>query len=701
MSLPFNTAIVRVKVVLGSDAVLIVDIKEHADVQSPERIVRSSALARGGTDSFWKVSGENIEPKAKSTSKRDQPAPSSPLVSGQSVSFPTFDGTSIRPPPSNVFGPPSEAQTDIKSFKETVRLTVGYRPGRDVAAKLIDALIDGKLKSPIKGRVDVIDLGDGFWLRDSAFIEQDGAYRLATDIEKFAVPVVSLPPEAPTISVGANVILFLDSPQFEDRGTRDFRTEEEVIQSADAWLARISDALKSTDKDRIRVSELRGLLTKYANETVEDNQLNDLFATLTILEQRPALIDVLPDLLKRNTAWVAKVQAATDEEVGRRLEALESRFREEALGKQEAIDALDVALRERQDQLLRLGERERAYRDSLEDIEERVSAKIDSAVAKHVAEIPAETNVKREEWLYLKTEVEHIKDRAKFDIEPIPAEPPTATRIAGVSPREVLPRPQRTVVLQALASAASIDEPRLLLGIAFGGAGLLPVFVGSDADLVALTLAKSISDEGAAIFCDPTLVSLQDVFSPTAASARSLATAIETARAHPDILVPVILCGLTKAPCEFWLPALLDGQRSGYFPSNLGLFATVSSDGIRVPLPYSLLRAIVPIDIGVERARSVDLPQPMTLGMTWPAWPTTPTEESRELRVALQDLLEITDRPTIELLGKISNACQALVDIEAVDLAPIIKEGLDWLAAVREPPPIKHSSIKYFQQFEG
>lgn len=687
--------------VLGSDSVLISDITEHADPMLADRVVRSSLLARGGADSFWRVSGESAEPKPKSMTKRDKRTISSPLMSGESVSFPIFDGSKPRPVPSKVFGLPAiEAQTDFKSFKEVTRLTVGYRPDREVAAELIDALIDGTLKSPIKGRVDAIDLGQGYWLRDTEFTERSGTYRFATDIKKFAVPVVTLPIETSIIPAGANIVLFPEPPLFEHRGTRDFRAEEEVLESADAWLARISESLKSTNEDRARIAELRGLLTRYAEETVGDHQLNDLFATLTTLEQRPALVDALPEILNRNAAWSARVQAATDREVERKLNALESRFKAEALEKQAAIDALDIVLREREAQLSRLGERERAYRDTLADIEERVSDKIDSVIEKRIAEIKAEPHVDREEWLNLKGEVELIRDASKFEAEPVPTEAPVVHDVRLISPRDILPRSKRIAALRALSSALSIDEAKLLLAIALGGAGLLPVFVGSDPDVVALALARSISDEGVAIFCDPTLVSLQDLFAPTVTRATGLSTAIETAMAHPDILVAVALCGLTKAPCEFWLPALLDGQRSGYFPQNLRLFATVSSDGIRVPLPDSLLRAIVPIDIGADRSRLVDLPPPLTPAGAWPALPAMQTEESKNLRVGLQDLLEVSDRTTIAFLGKISNDCQASVDIAAIDLVPALKDCLDWLAAVRGPTSPQHPSTKYFQQFE-
>ncbi len=677
------TTIVRIKEVLDHDTFLFVNIGDaHAGVEPSCRSGRSRPMALGGVDTYWriKIEPEHREGKSKWSDKTNKEILSPRFLEGQRATFPVFRTSTNSILPAAIAINLGERHEEPRSIKDPVRLLVGFRPSADDQAETAACLFAGTLKSPLRRPVDAIEVAPREWIRSLDFAERSGFFELR--IEKSAVPIWSIDSRSTPIEAGNGIVLFPEGVRFKGPHVRDFRTDEEVVQDTDRWLARISDSLNSSDEDRARIDELRGLLQKYAKETIQDREINDLSATLKILEKRPIFIDMLPEILARDKGWAKKIKAVVDARVQTIVNEFEARFTNEAAEKRKTILELDAVLTERRSALALIAERERAYRDSIADVERTISAKVTEELSARSANAVTSTAT-MEDLLELKAEIERLSRPREEVHEPVATNPsafPTTSKN------------ERLDQMRNLAKTPSMSASKLALAVSLASCGVLPVFVGSMSDRFAIRLGSCISGSfGAVVFCDPTLVSIGDILSRS--NGNSASSAVDFARAHPDAMVAVILCGLTRAPCEFWLPAIFDGWRVGLLPENLRFFATASPDGIRVPMPKSLLASIVPLEISGDW-NCTDTRSATTA--LWP-YPRNISTAASELRGVVFDALDVPDKSLRSLLGDICRHADAIGIDNIEEFVGALRECVQWWG---DDADAKAILTGYFRDFE-
>ncbi len=219
------------------------------------------------------------------------------------------------------------------------------------------------------------------------------------------------------------------------------------------------------------------------------------------------------------------------------------------------------------------------------------------------------------------------------------------------------------------------------------GLDVVPVLLGTDAAAAAVDIATAIAGEDAAIvFCDPTRPSLADFLDDEQSGFKS---AIEKARARPEMLAAAALCGITSGPCEYWLPQIVEmrkGRPPAAQPCTVCRRRHGRDDGFRSLTPRS---GIAPVMAG-KLAR----PGSAKFEGLWPS-PASDPEGSRK---------RWTSSSTQDLRGVVmQNAARALARTPAWmkvgDLKDVFLRQAKWLSATAAGG--EHRYNKYFKDIEG
>lgn len=647
---PNTVSIVRVREVLGRDTVIVAEVADSlAGGGRSDRFGRSLQMAQGGVDTFWRIRAEAEAREGKACNalgasrwpglRADN---GQALIEGKSVAFPLSVTTNVFKPASHARSALEPYCSDILDIKDAVRLLTGYRPPSSVEAAPVDSLIVGTLESPLRRAVDAIELAPGEWIRASDYALRSGCYRVNPDIAKSAFPVWSIASGSRPIDVGNGIVIFSGDNVFEREYSRDYRSEDEVYSSAGQWLERIAKACDEDTGGRAQFIKLSEIIQSIYLSTCDEKEIKDLSATFSKLERRAELVEMLPKILERAPSWSERIEELATARIGLIVEKFEADFAVEVEEKRRAASELDDEIFERRNALAVIGERERAYRDVIATLDQVVSTRVDAELRAMRLDTLAATKT---ELLELKENLQELSRGRDRGVEP------ENKRIEGILP--FADRTARLDQLRNLGRVSSTSVEKVTLAVSLASCGILPVFVGPGADRISIEIGKCISgDNFAAMFCDPTIVSVRDVVSD---GVNSISRAVAVARSKPDTTVAAVLCGINKAPCEFWLPGILNGWRTTLLPENLIFFASASADGIRVPLPQSLLPSIVPFEIPGASGR-----MPLAEGLPWPLIQPTPADSYKELRGAIFDALDIPDRTTRSLVGELCGHADAV-----------------------------------------
>lgn len=699
-----TATILRVRESFGLDTVLVEEVGGFGRPDSyfslTGRMLKSSAMAMGGVDSFWRVSGERTEkPPLLKQEKPYRPGSKSQSYSayGPKSAQPITNQQSSSPATETLSAPPPEQV----SYRSEVRLEVGYSHPSSDHGQTLAMLTGSGLRLPSRQRLIAVEVASGLWLRESQLYHVDGML-FAPGQKKHAVTGYKLLQEPQTIQAGGGVVVFLEPLQWSE-ATLDCRSEDEVSADVVSWLQRLSvfdGQTHSSDEVRGAVETLQSAVAG----SVTEEEFASLAIAIRAAEAKPQLGRLLPELLRNDPFWREQVQTTIEKAVESKRGEIDAAFADEIAEKESRLDALQRDVADAERRLTAAEERERAYRAGAEDVRKLVEEQV-SVVTRDVFEPALRSRLEGVALsVELHADVERLAARLAH-MEQVSAEaaeqPETVQPLSRPLAAEVVvcdSKDQRSLLFQELQERTAVRPSELAFVLARMFGGGFPVLAGETADTVAVEIAAMLGGSSAnVIFCDPTKVTFSDLFEGGQPQG-SLSAVIELAKASPSTFVPLVFCGLTRSPCEFWLPAVLDGRRTGAIPTNIAMLGTVAPDGIRVEMPKSVLRRVEPVEV-VGSSEFAAMSKFEGLGL-WPIPAPSLVTEQRTTAVDMLISFEADGRPFAEAVKSLSVVlCET--ECDAAEVAQSFIQGRDWAKSLSATSPDVHPLLRYFTNFEG
>lgn len=571
--------VLRVMRVLGSDVAVVCEVKDGEMHGGRIWETKDPKIVLGGVDSFWRVTGGKKEQKL--VIGRDD----TPLRSVSPLKAPIRAST--------VFGLPSSVEQldtpgrhDAVSFASATRLSIGYSP-RDLShGVLVARLREGKLSIPSETEMVAIEVRPGSWLTTQFERRPSGMYGLLSDTSAHAVSVSVLENRPDTIKLPSGLVIYLTQPRWSAGEEVDLRPEEEILKAAEHWLARSATSVQS-GSDTNLVDALR----QHVASTVNSEEKADLSSVIKLLSSRQSLIELMPQMMAREPAFQKTLLEFEASEKDRLRTALQSRIEEELQSERGRLSDIRAELADAETKLALASHREGLLRSEAEKHDESIRAKIAEAARGLTGEACRDGQQLREELDRLRDMVSRLTWPAENSAEA--AAPPEETQQEDCSvPMVIADDEARKSIIHDLSSATAMSVADLV-SIILRSTEDVPVLIGGKSSAAAADIAVAMGgDDSAIVFCDPSGISWQDLLRDETSG---LATAVATARAHPDILVPIALCGITNGPCEYWVPQFIESRRVGKLPRNLAVIASAGVDGMRVSVPDSVLRHFAPV----------------------------------------------------------------------------------------------------------
>lgn len=677
----------RVLHISGNDSAVVTEVKEDDAAIGggrPEE-VRNSKIWLGGTDSFWLVTGVK---KAFMPRKEKSPAnmlstTTSPLIDRIKGST-TFD-------PSNFNGIGGARKPEAVSFATANRLPVGFTPREMSHEELVASLREGKLPVPTKSDLEAIEVRPDVWLTSGFVRNSSGLYGLSADAHIRTLPTSSLEGKPEVMRLASGLVVFLAPPRWSATQDRDIRPEAEALSSAEAWLARISTAATSGSSDSPSVAEA---LRNRIAATVGNDEREDLEAALRVLSTRSSLLDFIPKMMERDPAWQNGLCEFERLEHDRIRVEVRQRLAEEAEAESGRLAELREQVSQAEARIATFSHREALLRNETEQHEARLQERIAEAAramggntSEVIRKLQGDVDRLCEEIQRLEQPVArpHAPEVPQtLDDEHAPNDVEVEEDFESVA---VASDENRIQVLEELSSSSGLSVAELVAVILHSTEDV-PVLVGDGSASIATDIATVVGGDAASIvFCDPTHISLSDLLRDDHSS---LGVAIEHARKRPELLVPVALCGLTNGPCAYWLPQLVEMRRVGKLPRNLGFIASAGTDGMRVPVPKSVLRYLFPLKVFRD-----ETPAQVEHKGSWRLFESIPARIQEAIR-SLMGREKPTD-PTI--VGRLSDMLSKTPLDEGIaigDVAEVLLREQAWTAAWRGAK--EHELIQHFKQ---
>ena len=671
--------IYRVRQLLAHDVAIIVEVKNGDTNAGKVKETRDSRMVLGGTDTFWLVGGEKKEPKF--------------LVQQHHASVPVFtSGTStvaskIRASP--LFELPKIVDEnaglgkfDAVSFASATQLDVGYSPQDADYERVVASLSKGTLHLPLEASVSAIEVRAGHWLT-SGFEHRAGGLYALDQLSLRSVATAKLENRPHTLKLGGGLVLFASPAKWSELRNVDLRSDEEIRQSVEQWLARSKSAIKlSPDTEALQPLELLRLLEDLA---VSEDEKADLASVARQLAKRSEFADILREVLGRDPALRERLTAFESEEKARLQSELEERIRRETEAESARLAALRIEVSDAETKLLTLSQRETLLRNETEKHEETLRNRIASAAEAIMSASSRETATIRDEVALLRDDVNQLA--AVAAVSPASAKTEQGGEmISAPSKPAIASDDQMKKTFRDLAASTGLRIPDVAAVVATF-TEVIPVLLGPGSASSAIDIATAFAgDDAAVVFCDPTKISLADLLHDEQSG---LTTTIEKARQWPDMLFVAALCSITSSPCEYWLPQMIEMRRVGRLPQNLALIASAGDDGLRVPIPNSTLRHLFPL-------------KPSNPPRTGSAkfeglWPTSTLDQER-VREAVDVLIERKmEGSAMQTTAKAVARTPYWVTVpEVIDV--FIKQA-KWLEATAQGS--QHEYDEYFTNVEG
>ncbi|WP_246780843.1 hypothetical protein [Rhizobium ruizarguesonis] len=664
-------SVYQVTQILTHGVAIISEVREGETAGGRIRETKDAKVVLRGVGSFWLLTGDKDDTKLVIEKPEDPRQPGWPMVS--LLTSPIRGNSTFKLPPSvEAFDQPG--RYDVRSFATATKLSVGYSP-RDIGyADVVARLRDGSLSIP-SNDVSAIEVKAGVWLTTQFVRNSSGRYGLAPGATARSLFVTAMESRPDMIRLPSGLIVFLSQPRWTFAEEADLRPENEVIASAEKWLARAKSASEAMGE---KAGEFVEVLRHLVASTVNPEEKADLTAAARLLAGRQSLLDVMPQMLARDPAFQERISEYEAAERERLKTELHAQLEAEVQSETSRLQEIRVEIIDAETRLAIADRREVLLRHEAEKHDEAIRVKIAEA-AKHVQdEARARTDGMRKEMDMLWETVSELAIPAAATIEaPRLPEPEPAPPMQVEQPPEVAisiaraDENARKSIMAGLSSATGISSADLV-SIMLRSTEDIPVLIGEHAVATAADIVAAIGGEDSAVaFCDPSRISWQDLMRDETSD---LAAAVARAKANPDVLVPIAMCGITNGPCEYWVPQFIESRRIGRLPRNLAIIASVGVDGMRVSVPDSILRFLVPFVVP-DTAKPV---RKLFAG----AW-TADLEFNRgrlvEAREVFSDM-EGLDGAALQKMAKTLSRTPA--DISIADVGKSFVRHAQWLATI-------------------
>jgi hypothetical protein len=646
------------------------------------RETKEPRMVFGGVGSFWLVTGEKDEPKLVLEDVEELPNISLPMVS--------FPPSAIRASsefelPATVEAFSTAGQRKTTTFVTVTRILAAYS-ARDITFDdVVLRLRQGRLNIP-SNEIIAIEVAPGAWLTSHFVRLSSGAYGLSAGSDPRALTVKTIENRPDTMRLSSGLLIFLSEPRWSIASEKDIRPESEVLESAERWLSRSRLAANKAPDG----GDVTDLLRHYVATTVSEDEKADLSAAARLLAARQPILDIMPQILATDPAFQKRIQEFELQEQERLKEGLRSRVELEIEAEKARLDEIGARIAEAETRLAIAGQRELLLRNEAEKHDEVMKARIAEA-----ARLLRDGAV--DQSSHFRRELDELRNL----VLQMPSHPPTVV----VPPPEELSGPERPKNdAEIVESKASEDARKSIVAGLATATGLtradvialllkstdeVPVLVGERASGVAADIVAAIGGEDSAVaFCDPSRISWQDLMRDETSG---LAAAVAKAKANPDILVPIAICGITNGPCEYWLPQFVESRRIGRLPRNLAIVASAGVDGSRVSVPDSVLRFLMPVEVP-ESAKPVR----RLFAGPWPA-------EFDANRANLADAIDLLTQSEAFENGALQRAAKTLSRVPQgtamADVAKPLVRQAKWLASISTDG--RYDFKNHFKNIEG
>ncbi len=556
------------------------------------RETKEPRMVLGGVGSLWLVTGEKDEPKLVLEDLEEPINVSLPMVSALSS---TIRASSEFELPATVEAFNSAGQRKTTTFVTVTRILAAYS-ARDIPfEEVVLRLREGRLEIP-SGEIIAIEVAPREWLTNQFVRLPSGSYGLSASTDPRALFVKTIENRPDSMRLSSGLLIFLSEPRWSIATEKDVRPEREVIESAERWLGRSKLAADKRPDD----GNLIDLLRHHVATTVNEDEKADISAAARLLANRQSILDVMPQILARDPSFQERLREFETAERERLKEGLRSKVEAEIEAEKARLDEIRLEIIEAETRVALAGQRELLLRNETEKHDEAIKVRI----AEAARQLQDNAAVQGD---HLRRELDELRDLVmQMPIQPPavvlapPAEvsEPDSTKEDSPVPHEQVAEPNanddaRKNIVVGLASATGLTQSDVI-AILLKSTDEVPVLIGEKSAAIAADIVAAIGGEDSAVaFCDPSRISWQDLMRDETSG---LAAAVAKAKANPDILVPIAVCGITNGPCEYWIPQFVESRRVGRLPRNLAIVASAGVDGSRVSVPDSILRFLMPIE---------------------------------------------------------------------------------------------------------
>lgn len=664
----------RVMRVLGHDVAVICEVRDGDTNGGRIRETKDPRIILGGVDSFWLVTGEKKEQKL--FIERNTP----PFRSVSPLTAPLHSSSLLNLTANLDLGSPG--RHDAVSFATATKLPVAYSP-RDISPEeLVARLRNATLSIPSEKDVDAIEIRPGSWL--TQFKRNSSGYGLSKNTTARSVPVATLENRPETVRLSSGLVIYVTQPRWTPSEAVDLRTEHEMLEAAEYWLARATSADVQSGSD----AGLLDLLRQYTASTVDDEEQADLSAVIELLSSRQPLVDLVSQMMARQPGFQEKLREFEQSEKNRLRASLQSRLEEEMQSERSRLSDIRAELADTETKLALATYREGLLRSEAEKHDDSIRARIAEAASDLAGKASREGQQLREE-------VDRLRDMISQTTTPAvhvaPSDPLLEGAMEEDTPVQVVIATDevRKNVIAGLSCATAMSVADVV-SIILRSTEDVPVLIGRRSSAAAADMAAALGGNDSAIaFCDPSRVSWQDLLRDETSG---LAAAIAKARNHPEVLVPVALCGITNGPCEYWVPQFIESRRFGKLPRNLAVIASAGIDGMRVSVPDSVLEYFVPVLVPASSRPARNL-----FAGAWRA----DLEVDRAKLVEALELLSKSDgleKAALQRAARILSRTPAGIDMDEV-AAALLRHN-EWLSSLSGEGQ-QHEFKNYFKNIGG
>ncbi|MER0238943.1 hypothetical protein [Fulvimarina sp. MAC8] len=668
--------------------------------------VVSSKMVFAEQGSIWALSGLSEKSTGTGLSRQSR-SPIPPLVGSKKndSAYFSFENDSEPSPLPPAWKTELGIADDWRRADDAHRLWVVWQPEAQSRHELLESLKKGQVKCGPDIVPDAILIdGDTYCLREN-YTVRDGRILLSKSVDIANVELVEMELGIALVRIEKErALLFAERPEILGRVVEDIRDDATIIASTTALFDRMRRAFERAQAPTARLEEIRDVVLQDIESVAGDRDERDFRRLLDALAKRDRLIDLFPKVVRNVPRYSSEIDDLVEAEKSKRVAEVEATIDELAAERMAEVEVVerDLAAKRKliEEATARLEDRVLAVRE----VESSLDGKIESALNRLYGISPSDFQSLIGD---ARKNAELVETLAKT----IDASNADRSEVATFDPTELLRNSEfirslahevsgeirsdarlngpvdetaaaRTASIEMVSSKIGIGSAALASMFGFAVCGRLPLFVGPKAMEVADAFSNLVGGPNYFVqFCNPTIVSFEDLFSGSTVRKTPFASAVEVAIANPDRIIPTVLANLDLAPFGFWIDGILDRRSSRALPPNLVVSATVTGEDGQASL--SALRGTVRYEAeGITRPLSTKERRDLR-GWTYPRG-----ESAADVAEILAGIdTEILTPGLRQIMGQVAKAASWAGDVEADEIASSIQTSIPWLLQVAGQTP--------------